>query len=168
MTEIVAVDKNWGIGRDNKLLLSIPEDMKFFRAKTLGKTVILGRKNLESFPGGKPLPKRRNIVLSSTLEAGEGFEVARSVEDLMDILGKSGCDDPKNDEDIFVIGGGEVYRLLLPMCTKAYVTKMYKDLDPDCYFPDLDADSEWEVCEKSEMNEYEGTEYQYLTYKRIG
>lgn len=168
MIAIAAVDNKWGIGRDNKLLLSIPEDMKFFRAKTLGKTVVLGRKNLESFPGGKPLPKRRNIVLSRTLEAGDGFEVVRSEEELLKVLGETGPADPKNDDNVFVIGGSEVYALLLPMCTKAYITKMYRDLDPDCYFPDLDADPLWEVCEESDLMEYEGTEYRYITYRRRG
>ena len=81
---IVAVDERWSIGKDNRLLFSIPEDMKFFRKMTLGSVVVLGRRNLESFPGGKPLPKRRNIVLSETLDPGEGYEVVRDLPELFE------------------------------------------------------------------------------------
>ncbi len=160
MIAIVAIDENWGIGRSNSLLLSIPEDMKFFRSKTLGKTVILGRKNLESFPGGKPLPKRRNIVISTTLKAGEGYEIARSISEAQALLANTPAD------DVYVIGGAEIYRQLLPYCSKAFVTKMHADLGPDCYFPNLDAMPEWAETERSEAFNHEGITYEFTTYER--
>ena len=164
---IAAVDNSWGIGRNNGLLLSIPEDMKFFRKMTLGKTVILGKKNLESFPSSKPLPKRRNIVLSTTLEAGDelknnpDFIIVRNIDEMQRLL--AGTD----EDDIFVIGGGEIYRQLLPFCSKAYITKMHADLNPDCYFPNLDTMVDWAETEKSETFIHNGIEYEFTTYERI-
>ena len=108
MNLIVAVDRGWGIGKDGGLLYSIPEDMKFFRTTTAGKTVIMGRATLESLPGGRPLPKRRNIILSRTLSEVEGAEVCKTPEEIVALL----ADTPS--EDIFVIGGESVYRDMLP------------------------------------------------------
>ena len=158
MNAIVAVDENWGIGKDNRLLFSIPEDMKYFRRMTLDSTVVLGRKNLESFPGGKPLPRRRNIVLSKTLEPGEGYEVARDLPSLFALL--------KGEErPVFVIGGGQVYRQLLPWCRKAYVTKMKRDFGGDVFFPDLDEDPDWILTDDGEELEYEGLKYRFTVYE---
>ena len=158
MNAIVAVDERWGIGKDNRLLFSIPDDMKFFRQKTLDSAVVLGRRNLESFPGGKPLPRRRNIVLSESLAPGEGYEVARDIPALFDLL--------KGEErPVFVIGGGQVYRQLLPWCRKAYVTKMYRDFGGDVFFPDLDEDPDWLVSEEGEMLDFDGLAYRFMTYE---
>ena len=158
MNAIVAVDERWGIGKDNRLLFSIPDDMKYFRRMTLDSVVVLGRRNLESFPGGKPLPKRRNIVLSETLEPGEGYEVVRDLPSLFALL--------KDEErTVFVIGGGQVYRQLLPWCRKAYVTKMYRDFAGDVFFPDLDEDPDWILTEEGEELEYEGLKYRFTVYE---
>ena len=158
MNAIVAVDERWSIGKDNRLLFSIPDDMKFFRKMTLDSVVVLGRRNLESFPGGKPLPKRRNIVLSETLDPGEGYEVVRDLPELFALLKEEDC-------PVFVIGGGQVYRQLLPWCKKAYVTKMYRDFQGDVFFPDLDEDPDWLVVEEGELLDHEGLNYRFLTYE---
>ena len=133
MNLIVNVDLDWGIGLDDALLERIPDDMKFFRKMTLGKVVILGRKTLASFSGGKPLKDRTNIVLTTNtkLECGDAI-ICNSIEDLLNKLV-----DYKS-EDIFVIGGETVYRQLLPYCSKAYVTKTYKHHAANKFFPDLD------------------------------
>ena len=119
MNLIVAVDKNWAIGLHNKLLVSIPADMKFFRETTMGKVVVMGRKTLESFPGGQPLKKRTNIVLTSDKNYKvKDAVVVNSVEALLEELRQY------NDEDIYVIGGESIYRQLLPYCKVAHITKI--------------------------------------------
>ena len=158
MNAIVAVDENWGIGKDNRLLFSIPDDMKYFRRMTLDSAVVLGRRNLESFPGGKPLPRRRNIVLSETLEPGEGYEVARDLPALFALL-------KEEERPVFVIGGGQVYRQLLPWCRKAYVTKMHRDFGGNVFFPDLDEDPDWILLDEGEELEYEGLKYRFTVYE---
>lgn len=158
MDTIVAVDAEWGIGRDNDMLFSIPDDMKFFRKTTLGAVVISGKNTLFSFPGSKPLPKRRNIIISRTLEENEGYEVVRDIESLFALLKEV------KDEKIFVIGGAEVYAELLPYCEKAYVTKMHKDFKGAKFFPNLDREADWSMAEEGEMLNYEGVDYQFTTY----
>ena len=162
MNCIVAVDANWGIGKDNDLLISIPEDMKYFRKVTAGKTLIYGRKTLESFPGQKPLPKRRNIVITrkANYDAGTA-EIVNSVEEAY-LAVKD--EDPGN---VFVIGGGAIYRQMLPFCTRAYVTRIDKVFDADTFFPDLDSDPEWKIESESETMNYEGISYRFVIYKRI-
>ena len=119
MNLIVAVDKNWAIGMDNKLFVSIPEDMKFFRSETTGKVVVLGRKTLDTFPGGQPLKNRTNIILTRNPNYQvKGAIICHSVEEVLEELKKY------NDEDIFVIGGESIYRQLLPYCKTAYITKI--------------------------------------------
>ena len=144
MNCIVAADADWGIGKNNGLLISIPEDMKYFRKVTTGKTLIYGRKTLESFPGQKPLPKRRNIVITRNASyGGNGAEVMNSVDDARLAV---------KDEDpdsVFVIGGGAIYRQMLSFCTRAYVTRIDKVFDADTFFTDLDSDSEWKIEIKS-------------------
>lgn len=159
MDAIVAVDAAWGIGRDNDMLFSIPDDMKYFRKTTLGSVVVYGKNNLFSFPGAKPLPKRRNIIISTTLEEGEGYEIVRNLESLFEILKEI------KDEKIFVIGGAEVYKELLPYCEKAYITKMYRNFNGEKFFPDLDLEKGWKMIEKGEMLNYEGVDYQFTTYE---
>lgn len=129
MNLIVAVDKNWAIGLHNKLLVSIPADMKFFRETTMGKVVVMGRKTLESFPGGQPLKKRTNIVLTSDQNYKvKDAVVVNSVEALLEELRQY------NDEDIYVIGGESIYRQLLPYCKVAHITKIDHAYEADTYF----------------------------------
>lgn len=162
MNLIVNVDKNWAIGLKNKLLVSIPQDMKFFRETTTGKVVVMGRKTLESFPGGQPLKKRTNIVLTSDqhYQAGEAV-IVHSMEELLEELKKY------KEEDIYVIGGESIYRSLLPYCKKAYVTKTDHAYDADTYFPNLDEDSEWKMTKISEEQTYFDLEYVFTIYERI-
>ena len=119
MNLIVNADKNWGIGRENQLLVHIPNDMKMFRQTTTGKVVVMGRKTLESFPNGMPLPKRTNIVMTTDQDYdGRGAIVVHSEEELFEELKKYA------DEDIFIIGGESIYRMMLPYCDTAYVTRL--------------------------------------------
>ncbi len=162
MILIAAVDENWAIGYENRLLLSIPEDMKFFRETTKGSVVVMGRKTLESFPGGNPLKNRVNIVLTKNPGYEKsGATVVHNTEELLAETAKY------PDRKIFVIGGGSIYRTLLPFCRKAYITKMQKTFPADTWFPDLDADPEWEMTDTSEVFMYEDIPYSFVTYQRI-
>ncbi len=160
MNLIAAVDSKFGIGRDNKLLVSIPEDMKFFRSTTMDKTVILGRKTLESFPNGAPLKRRRNIVLTRKDIEIPGAEVAHSVEEALELVKN---EDPDN---VFVIGGETVYRAFLPYCSRAYLTKIDYTYEADAFFPNLDEDPEWEIEEESEEKTCFDLCYAFVTYRR--
>lgn len=137
MRAIVAADLNWGIGKKGGLMFSLPADMKFFREQTLGKVVVMGSKTLDSFPGGAPLKKRTNIVLTRG-EPREGCITVKNIQELLEVV--KGYD----KDDVFVIGGGEIYRLLLPYCEEALVTKVEADGGADVFFPNLDAMPEWE------------------------
>ena len=157
MNLIVAVDKNWAIGKDGDQLVYLSEDLKRFKALTTGHPVILGRKTLATFPGGRPLKGRRNLILSRNTDfAPEGAEVFSDVETLRAAA----------PEDAFVIGGASVYRQLLPWCDTAYVTKIDRAFPADCHFPDLDQDPEWEQVEESAPLEQDGIVYRYVTYRR--
>lgn len=161
MNMIVAADKNWAIGKDNSLLVVIPADQKTFRNMTLGKTVIMGRKTLESLPGGRPLELRKNIVL--TRNGGyqaKGVTVVHSVKELLEELGN-------DKEEAFVIGGGTVYEELLPYCDTVHVTRIDQAYEADTYFPDLDKMEEWEITEESEEQTYFDLEYTFVKYERI-
>ena len=128
MNAIVAVDRNWAIGRDGNQLCYIPADLKRFQALTMGRAVILGRKTLETFPGGRPLKGRRNLVLSRNPEfAPEGAEVFHDLRTLLSAA----------PEDAFVVGGGSIYRALLPRCSAVYVTKVDAVWPADTWFPNL-------------------------------
>lgn len=159
MDAIVNVTPDWGIGFENRLLVSIPEDLKRFRTLTTGKTVILGRKTLETFPGGKPLKNRRNLVLSADLSFHpEGTEVFRSEDELRALLRTL-------DKDLLcVIGGESIYRMLLPFCDRAFVTKTFCDIPADRYFPNLDVLPNWRLTQTSEKREADGIAFQYLDY----
>ena len=162
MNLIVAVDKNWAIGLKGDLLVSIPQDMKFFRETTKGKVVAMGRKTLESFPNGLPLKNRVNIVLTTDKNYnGRGAVLVHSVEEMVAELQKY------NEEDIFVIGGETIYRQLLPYCKKAYNTKIDHAYHADTYFPNLDDDPEWEMTGISEEQTYFDLEYVFTIYERI-
>lgn len=161
MNIIVAVDKNWAIGYQNKLLNSIPEDMKFFRETTTGKVVVMGRKTLESFPNGRPLKNRTNVVI--TRQKGyevPGAVVVHSVDEAMDYL--------KNfkSEDIYVIGGASIYEQMLPYCDVVHVTVMDYAYQADTWFPDLDAMEDFVVAADSEEKTYFDLEYCFKMYVR--
>lgn len=158
MNVIVAVDQNWAIGKDGDQLVYLKEDLKRFRTLTSGHTVILGRKTLATFPGGRPLKNRRNLILSRNPQfQAEGAEVFSAVEELVQ----------KADKDAFVIGGASVYEQLLPYCDTAYITKIHAAFPADTYFPDLDKSEEWKVREESESLEQDGISYHYVTYSRM-
>ena len=162
MNIIVAADKNWAIGKNNKLLVSIPQDMKFFRETTTGKVVVMGRKTLESFPGGQPLKKRVNIVLTSDKNYHvNGADIVHSIDALLEELKKY------PSEDIYVIGGESIYRQLLPYCDKAYVTKIDHAYDADTFFPNLDEDPQWRMTKTSDEQTYFDLEYEFTIYERL-
>ncbi len=157
LTAIAAVSSSWGIGKNGDLLFNIPEDKKFFRRTTLNHTVIMGRKTLESLPGGKPFKDRNNIVLSRNTDfAPEGVTVCHDVREVLGII---------KNEDAFVVGGGEIYRLMLPYCAKAIITKIDSTPDADTFFPDLDNSANWTLAEQSEEYEYEDLKYRFCTYE---
>ena len=161
MNLIVAADKNWAIGKDNKLLVSIPADMKFFRQTTTGKVVVMGRKTLESFPGGQPLKNRVNIVLTGNENYGvKDAVIVHTKDELMEELKKY------DSGDVYVIGGASVYEMLLPECSVAHVTKIDHEYEADTYFPDLDKKPEWEITGESEEQTYFDLEYTFLRYER--
>ena len=161
MNLIVAADKNWAIGHENKLLVSIPADMKFFREMTTGKVVVMGRKTLESFPGGLPLKNRINVVLTKNKDYHvKDAVVVHSVEEALEELEKY------DTKDVYVIGGDTVYRQMLPYCDTAHVTKIDHAYEADTYFPNLDKDKEWELTADSEEQTYFDLEYRFLLYKR--
>ena len=158
MNLIVTVDANWAIGNNGDLLCKNPIDMKFFKETTTGKVVIMGRKTLESFPKQKPLTNRTNIVLSRNNEI-DGCIVVNSIDELL-IKVKN-----YDDDDLFVIGGGQIYKELLPYCKKAYVTKMKNIFKADTYFPNLDELDSWEIVDKSEDLKYENIEFNFFIYE---
>ena len=158
MNLIAAVDQNWAIGKDGDQLCYIPADLKRFQALTTGHAVILGRKTLATFPGGRPLKNRRNLVLSRNPDfAPEGAEVFRDLDSLLAAA----------PADAFVIGGESVYRALLAHCDRAYITKIHRAWPADAYFPDLDADPAWAVTQEGEALEQDGLTFRYVTYERV-
>ena len=161
MNLIVAVDKNWAIGKNNKLLVSIPSDMKFFRETTSGKVVVMGRKTLESFPNGLPLKNRVNIVLTSDPNYQvRGAVIVHSIEEALKEVEKYPT------EDVYVIGGETIYRQMLPYCDVAHITKIDHAYEADAYFPNLDEMPEWEVVADSEEQTYFDLEFQFLMYQK--
>lgn len=162
MNLIVAVDENWAIGNKNELLISIPADHKFFRQETTGKVVILGRKTLETFPQGLPLKNRTNIIMSTNKDYRvKDAVVVHNLEELLSQIEKY------DTEDVYVVGGESVYRLLLPYCDTAHVTKIDHVYEADAYFPDLDAMPEWKITADSEEQTYFDITYHFLKYERI-
>ena len=161
MNLIVAVDENWGIGKNGDLLQRISADMKYFRSKTIGNVLIVGRKTLESFPGGKPLPNRVNVVLTTNKAyQADGVVLCHDINDLPNIL------KPYADKDIFVAGGGSIYKQLLPMCQKAYVTKIYNTYPADTAFPNLDNHPDWELEKKGEVQREDDVYFSFDIYRR--
>jgi len=161
MKAIVCADRNWGIGINNRLLVSIPQDVRFFQRQTEGKIVVMGHHTLDSLPGGKPLVGRTSIVLSHLPDLQvRGAQVVHSREELLRRLEK---EDP---DDIFVSGGGTVYELLLPYCDTVYVTRVDEAYQADAWFPDLDQLSEWQKTEESEEQTYFDITYTFCTYRK--
>lgn len=161
MNLIAAVDKNWGIGLNNKLLVRIPEDMKFFQKTTTGKVVVMGRKTLESFPGGKPLKNRINLVLTSDRNYQvKDAVVLHSMEELLAELKQY------DSEDIYIIGGESIYRQMIDLCDTAHITKIDYEYLADSWFPNLDEREDWELIADSEEQTYFDLEYYFLKYQR--
>ena len=161
MNAIVNVDKNWGIGNKGELLISIPADMKMFREETTGNVIVLGRKTMETFPGGRPLPNRDNIVLSgrSDLEI-PGATVVHDIEELMEVMRQY------DSSRVYVVGGETVYEQLLPYCDTVHVTKVDRAYEADAHFPNLDLMPEWEITATSEEQCYFDTTYSFVKYTR--
>lgn len=158
MDAIVAVYDDWGIGYDGDQPVALSADRKFFRSTTKGAAVIVGRKTLAAFPGGRPLPNRRNIVLSRSRAEIVGVELAGSPEEAVELC--------RQDAQVFVIGGGTVYRQMLPMCSRAYVTKVHACPKSDTWFEDLDASPDWELKEILQSGEENGICYEMCLYVR--
>ncbi len=159
MELIVAVYSDWGIGREGTQPVALSADRKFFRETTRGATVIAGRRTVEDFPGQKPLPGRENILLSRSLTELPGFTVCRSAEEAVAYT--------KEAPRVFVIGGGSIYRQMLPLCDRAYVTKVGTNPGSDTFFPNLDEDPEWALQEVLQSGEEAGIPYAMCLYKRI-
>ena len=159
MKAIVAVDKKWGIGKKNDLLFSLPEDMKFFREHTLNKVVIMGSNTLKSFPGGKPLKNRTNIVLFPGGEKREDCIIVESLEELSAKIKEF------NGEDVFVRGGAMFYKTMLPYCTEVLVTKVDADGGAEVFYENLDKLSNWSCVYESEPVETNGYTIRFTTYK---
>ena len=158
MNLIAAVDRSWAIGKDGDQLAYISQDLRRFQSLTAGHPVILGRKTLATFPGGRPLKGRRNLILSRNPDfAPQGAEVFSDVDALLAVA----------PEDSFVIGGASVYAALLDRCDTAYVTKIDQAFPgADRFFPDLDADPAWSVAEEGPELEEKGLKFRYVTYKK--
>lgn len=158
---IVAVDNNWGIGFNGELLERIPNDLKRFKQLTDDSTVIMGRKTWDSLPK-KPLPNRFNIIVTSQEVDDNDIDIKHSSMEEVKAFLELDLGIP-----VFIIGGGMIYRELLPYCQEVYVTKILKDHDNvDTYFPTLDEMEEWEQDESSETYDYNGVNYQYQHYRR--
>lgn len=156
MDAIVAVYDDWGIGCDGDQPIAISADRKFFRSTTKDSTVIVGRKTLQAFPGGQPLPKRRNIVMTRQDMQMEGVEFAGSPEEAMQMS--------ENDGQVFVIGGGTVYNQMLPLCSRAYVTKVHVTPKSDTWFENLDESAHWKLKEILQSGEENGIRYEMCLY----
>ena len=160
LSAIVAVCDDWGIGLDGGMVVENREDMRHFVACTTGHPVIMGRKTLESFPGGRPLKNRRNVALTRDASfSPEDVEVAHSAEEALAAVA--------DEDEAWVIGGGQVYELLLPHCQRAVVTRNHCVRPCDTRFPDLDADPAWEVAEVRDGGVTpEGVPFDFVTYER--
>ena len=157
MDIVVAVYENWGIGKDGTQPVVVSADRKHFREITGHGAVIVGRKTLAYFPGGKPLKNRRNIILTrdESLQI-EGAETAHSVEDALRLT--------RDEDDAFVIGGESVYRALLPYCTRAHLTVIYATPECDAFFPNLDETPGWRVEDEGTMMEENGVKFRFVSY----
>lgn len=159
MKLIVAVDENWGIGKDKDQPYYIPEDLRFFKEKTMGKTIIMGRITYNVLPT-RPLKGRKNIVLT---RQGSFPDVVtcNSLQSLAAYLASSGID----GNDTFVIGGQKVYEGLLNYCHTAYVTKVFAKADADCFFPNLDDLDNWQLISQSPIKIHDNLQFCFCQYK---
>ena len=155
---IVAVDKKWGIGKKNDLLFNLPLDMKFFRETTLGSTVCMGYNTLLSFPGSKPLPKRKNIVLCPQGIERDDAIMVHTLDDMLSVISKEEC-------DVFVIGGAMFYRTMLPYCEEVLVTKVDADGEAEVFYENLDEHSDFECVKQGETLQTNGYDIKFTTYK---
>ena len=165
MNLIACADENWGIGFENRLLVHIPEDMRFFRDMTLGSVVVMGRKTLESLPGGRPLEGRRNLVLTRNPSyQAVGVQTAPGIQALMQEL--SFCE----SKNIYVIGGASIYRQMLDFCDTAYITKVARAYQADAFLPNLDVQGGCRLAASSgaQFSPDAGVEYRFLRYERRG
>ncbi len=161
MKTIVNVDKNWGIGIGDKLLNHIPADMKFFKEKTTGNVVVMGKTTFLTFPGQKALPNRVNIVLTTDPEwTAENVIVCHSLDELFLQLKRY------DTNTVYIIGGSKVYEQLLPYCDTAYVTKVNTDKPADRFFPNLDETEGWSLTDSGEVLEHNGVEFRFTTYRK--
>ena len=161
MNMIVAADNNWGIGRDNGLLASLPADMKYFKEHTLGKVVVMGRKTLESLPGGRGLPGRTNYVISANPDfTAERCKVVHSEYELFDEI------EEYDPDDVFLIGGASLYNRFYRYCDKLYITRMDADLNADAFIINVDDDPDYEIISESEPVTENGITFRFLVYQR--
>ena len=159
MELIVAVYEDWGIGRDGTQPIALSADRKFFRETTRGAMVIVGRRTVEDFPGGKPLPGRENVLLTRSGRAYPGFTVCASPQEAAALA--------KNAPKAFVIGGGSIYRQMLPYCTAAYVTRIHANPGSDTFFPNLEEQQGWRRAEVLQTGVEQGIAYEMVLYKRL-
>lgn len=160
MKLIVAVAKNWAIGYNGDLLFSLPDDMAFFKNTTMNKVVVMGRNTLLSFPGGKPLKHRTNIVLTTNRDFNEeGCIIVHSFKELFEELRRY------SDEDIFIVGGGKIYNDLYPYCSEAIITKVDAIVNADTFLHNFDEDQNWYMSYASEIHENNDLKFIFTTYK---
>lgn len=160
MNAIVVVDNNWAIGRNGDLLVHLPGDLKYYKEKTTGNVIVVGRKTLESFPGGKPLPNRTNIVITRNPDyEADGCIICSSKEEALKKL------EEYDTEKVFIAGGAEIYRQFMDDCDEFYVTKIYESFEADRYFPNLD-ELGFKVIWESPFQEEKGIKYRFLRYAR--
>lgn len=158
MNLIVAVYDDWGIGRDGTQPVALSADRRFFRQTTKGAMVIVGRRTIEDFPGKQPLPGRVNVALTRTAQEIPGFTVCTSPEEAVRLA--------RGAESAFVIGGGSIYRQMLPYCDAAYITKVHTTPASDTFFPNLDEDENWNLGEILQSGEENGIAYEMCLYRR--
>ena len=158
MELIVAVYDDWGIGCCGTQPIALSADRKFFRETTRGAMVIAGRRTIGDFPGQKPLPGRVNVALTRTCSEIAGFTVCKDAEEAVALA--------KTVERAMVIGGGSVYRQMLPYCDTAYITKVHVTPESDTQFPNLDEMDDWYLAETLQQGEENGIAYEMLLYKR--
>ncbi|MCR5432609.1 MAG: dihydrofolate reductase [Lachnospiraceae bacterium] len=161
MKLIASVDNNWGIGYKGRLLVSIPSDQRFFKNETVGKTVVLGRRTLDTFPGGRPLAERENIILTRDHSyTNRDAVVVHGKEELEELLKE------RESDEVYIIGGQSVYEQFIDRCDIAFITKIDYEFAADSFLPNLDDDPEWECSEESEEKTYYDLCYRFCTYVR--
>lgn len=161
MNLIVAADENWGIGKDGGLLTHLSGDLKYFKEKTKGKVVVMGRATLESLPKGRPLPERTNIVLTrDTSFEKEGCVIVNDMEQLLAECAKY------DSEDVMIIGGEQIYMQLIRQCERLFITKIFASFDADKHLMNVDRMRSFELVWESDIKEENGISYQFLEYRK--